>query len=148
MQELGDEGTVKRYLDPIYLRRVVFEHCRLIEGNIERPGPELAAAIEAALQLHAGMRKQREENLSDPWWRAMFHDSDCITNYYDPEWLREFAELWIERETPFSPEWLRVRRLLAEFEAGGTFQVSEIATGEVVNTFTVEGSWHGAAPRN
>jgi hypothetical protein len=40
MQEPGWEGTVKMYLDPIHLRRVVFEHRRLITGDIERPGPE------------------------------------------------------------------------------------------------------------
>src|SRR4051812_13873054 len=69
MQEWNYEGTVKRYRDPVYLRKVVFEHRRLIEGNIERPGPEIAAAIEAALQLHEGMRQQRTQYLSDPWWR-------------------------------------------------------------------------------
>src|SRR5215217_2216577 len=59
MQEPGWSGTLKRYLDSVYLRRVASEHCRLIEGNIERPGPEFAAAIEAALQLHTGMARQR-----------------------------------------------------------------------------------------
>ena len=24
--------------------------------------------------------------------RAMFYDSNCTANYYDPEWLRGFAE--------------------------------------------------------
>jgi hypothetical protein len=148
MQEWNYEGSVKRMLDPVYLRRVAFEHRQLVEGNIERPEPQLAAAIEAALRLHAGVRKQREEDLNDPWWRAMFYDSNCIANYYDPKWLREFAEECIARETPFSPQWLELRRALGEFEAGGTFEVSEIATGEVVNTFTVDGSRHGAAPRN
>jgi hypothetical protein len=37
MQEWNYEGSVKRILDPMYLRRVAFEHRRLIEGNIERP---------------------------------------------------------------------------------------------------------------
>jgi hypothetical protein len=91
MQEWNYEGSVKRMLDPVYLRRVAFEHRQLVEGNIERPEPQLAAAIKAALQLHAGVRKQREEDLSASW-PAMFYDSNCTANYYDPEWLRGFAE--------------------------------------------------------
>jgi hypothetical protein len=70
MQKPGWEGgrDVSR---PLYLRRVAFEHRRLITGDVERPGPELAAAIEAALQLHGRMRREREAALSDPWWEAL-----------------------------------------------------------------------------
>jgi hypothetical protein len=39
MQEPGWSGTLKRYLDSVYLRRVASEHCRLIEGDIERSPP-------------------------------------------------------------------------------------------------------------
>jgi hypothetical protein len=148
MQEWHWSGTLKRYLDPEYLRQVVFEHRRLIEGNIERPGPELAAAIEAALQLHTGMRKQREEDLNDPWWRAMFHDSHIIADYYDPEYLRQHARMCIAHDDAFSPESIRVREFLEDLQAGGTYQVTKIATGEVVNTFTTEGSRQGAAGQN
>jgi hypothetical protein len=148
MQEPGWSGTLKRYLNPVYLRRVAFEHRRLIEGNIERPGPELAAAIGAALQLHDGMRRQRAEHLGDPWWRALSYDWNGIAEYHDPECLRRLAKACIAHDDPFSPESINVRRLLEGFEAGGTFEVTEIATGKVVNTFTAEGSRHGAAQRN
>ena len=91
MQEPGWSGTLKRYLDPVYMRGVAFEHGRLIEGNIERPEPELSTAIEAALQLHAGMRQKRAEHLSDPWWRAMSYDWNGIAEYHDPDYLNRFA---------------------------------------------------------
>jgi hypothetical protein len=91
MQEPGWSGTLKRYLDPVYMRGVAFEHGRLIEGNIERPEPELSTAIEAALQLHAGMRQKRAEHLSDPWWRAMSYDWNGIAEYHDPDYLNRFV---------------------------------------------------------
>jgi hypothetical protein len=148
MQEWHWSGTLKRYLDPVYLRRVALEHRRLIEGNIERLEPELAVAIEAALQLHAGMRKQREEHLSDPWWRAMFHDSHILTDYYDPEHLRRFARFCIAHDDPFSPESIRAREWLEDLQSGGTYEVTNIATGEVVNTFTTEATRQASARRN
>jgi hypothetical protein len=148
MQEWHWQGAVKEYLDPVFLRRVALEHRRLIEGDIEKPAPELAAAIEAALQLHAGMRKEREENLNDPWWRAMFHDSHVLSDQYDPEYLRRFARTCIAHDDPFSPESIRVREWLGDLQAGATYQVTKIATGEVVNTFTAEGNRQGAARRN
>jgi hypothetical protein len=148
MQEPGWEGTVKRYLDPLYLRRVAFEHRRLITGNIEQPGPELAAAIEAALQLHDRMRREREAALSDPWWRAMSYDYNGIAQFHDPELLRRRGECYRELDDPFSKASIRLRRFTEEFSAGGTFEVTENATGEVVNTMRIEGSRPGAAPRN
>jgi hypothetical protein len=148
MQEPGWSGTVKRYLDRVYLRRVAFEHRRMVEGNIERPGPELAAAIEAALQLYPRMRQLRSEDLSDPWWRALSYDWNGIAEYHDPEFLRRLAHEFIARDDPFSPESVRTRLLLEDLQAGGTYQMSKIVTGEVVNTFTVEGSRQGAAHRN
>jgi hypothetical protein len=148
MQDPGWSGTVKRYLDPIFLRRVAFEHRRLIEGNIERPGPELAAAIEAALQLHEGMRRDRAANLSDPWWRALSYNWNGITEYHDPDYLRRLGEACIAHDDPFSPESIRVREWLEDLQAGGTYQVTEMATGKVVNTLRAEGSRQGAAPRN
>jgi hypothetical protein len=148
MQGPGWSGTLKRYLDPVYLRRVASEHRRLVEGNIERPGVELSTAIEAALQLHAGMRQQRAEHLSDPWWRADSYEWNGITEYHDPEYLRRFAHACIAHDDPFSPESIRVRELLEDLQAGGTYQVTKIASAEVVNTFTTEGSRQGAARRN
>jgi len=148
MQEPGWSGTLKRYLDSVYLRRVASEHCRLIEGNIERPGPELAAAIEAALQLHTGMARQRIEHLSDPWWRADSYEWNGIAEYHDPEFLRRLAHRCIAGDDPFSPESIHARELLEDLQSGGTYQVTNIATGEVVNTFATEGTRQASARRN
>ena len=59
------------------LRKAALEHRRLIT-----PGPDLAAAIEAALQLHPRMRRERTEDLSDPWWRAMSYEWNGIAEYH------------------------------------------------------------------
>jgi hypothetical protein len=148
MQQPGWEGTVEMYLDPLYLRRVAFEHRRLITGDIERPGPELAAAIEAALQLHDRMRREREAALSDPWWRAMSCDYNGIAQFHDPELLRRRGECYRKLDDPLSKESIRLRRFVEEFSGGGTFEVTDDATGEEVNTITIEGTRPGAAPRN
>jgi hypothetical protein len=82
MHDPGWSGTVKMCLDPAFLRKAALEHRRLITGDIERPGPDLAAAIEAALQLHPRMRRERTEDLSDPWWRAMSYEWNGIAEYH------------------------------------------------------------------
>jgi hypothetical protein len=73
---------------------------------------------------------------------------DGIAEYYDPEFLRQLARACIAHDDPFSPESIRSRQWLEDLQAGATYQVTKIATGEVVNTFATEGSRQGAAPRN
>lgn|SRR5512133_493973 len=147
MQEPGWSGTVEMYLDPRFLRKAAFEHRRLVEGDIERPGPELAAAIEAALQLHPRLRQERTEDLSDPWWRAMADDWNGVAEYYDPEFLPRRGETYRKLDDPFSEESIRQRRFFEEFAGGGTFELTEIATGET-STVNVEGSREGGAHGN
>jgi hypothetical protein len=78
----------------------------------------------------------------------MSYDYDGIAQFHDPELLRRRGECYRKLDDPFSKESIRFRRFTEELSGGGTFEVTENATGEVVNTITIEGSRPGAAHRN
>jgi hypothetical protein len=101
-----------------YLRRVVAENRRLLEGDIEQPGPELAAAIEAALDLWPPLREERARQLADPWWRALSYDWDGIAKYHNPVFLRGRAESYKRHADPFSPESINARLFLEALTSG------------------------------
>lgn len=96
---VGDSQDVSR---SGVLRKAALEHRRLITGDIERPGPDLAAAIEAALQLHPRMRRERTEDLSDPWWRAMSYEWNGIAEYHARNSYASVARRTESSDDPFS----------------------------------------------
>ena len=78
----------------------------------------------------------------------MSYDWGGIAEFHDPEFLRRRGECYRELDDPFSKASIRLRRFTEQFSAGGTFEVTDNATGEVVNTITIEGSRTGGAPHN
>ncbi len=77
----------------------------------------------------------------------MSYDWNGIAEYHDPEFLRRRGETYRKLDDPFSEESIRQRRFLEEFAGCGTFELTEIATGEV-GTVKIEGGRKGAAHRN
>jgi hypothetical protein len=127
-----------RAYEPLYLEAVVRQYRWLAEGPGDSPDPKLVRRCEEIVASHAGVQKERAEALTDPWWRAaaVAVGGKMIAEFYDPEYLEGLVERRRRTDNPFSEESLTLDRLATAIERGGTVTLTEIESGQVVD------SWH------
>jgi hypothetical protein len=102
MHDPGWSGTVKMCLDPAFLRKAALEHRRLITGDIERPGPDLAAAIEGRTWFASPHAARTHRGAQRPVVACHVIRVERHCRVSRPEFLRRRGEAYRELDDPFS----------------------------------------------